>query len=318
MPTPIQVLSHDVVMERVESGLIIPMDAGEGLRVVDCGDDRGLTADYYDMRVQALGTEASPGRYYGASSGIALGALSTFAAEHGDQAVTEFVEDFSPEGFVNFASDLSDRAHGLEQSVELNQHSAEGNEQNPIELADHKHCNNPLGCAFATFMGAVMHEAAQARQIEEAHDILSAAGTDLPIREAAEGLAIMRRHIPEDFGIHRGALHFAQTKSGLHTPVAIHEGKHAPNEKTALVVDLAGYRSNANRHVESGLPRYHHTPGLASELMPRLMPEVRLDPRLLEATGMLLGASTRLALSGAENPDSLRVEVIPPEYAAVA
>lgn len=316
--TPIEVLDLDVIMHRSESGLIVPMHQESGLTVVDCADDRGLTPDYYARRIYEKGSEVSPGRYFGAASGIAVASLITYAAEHGDAAVTEFVRDYSAEGFVDFASDLSDRAFSLPGSIEINQHSDNTKEQNPIELGDHKTCEDPLGCAFATKLGAVMFGADKPGQIQEAKEITAVSGINLPIDEAAEGIRIMQRHIPEDFGVHRGALHHAQTRSSRHTPIAIHKGQHAPNEQARLVVDMAGYRSNANRNNQAGLNRYHHTPGIPGELLPRIMPEIRLDPRLLEATGLLLGASTRLALSGAQTPHDLKVEVIPPEFAKQA
>ena len=315
--TPIEVLEQNVVWERTEQGLMSPMEQGFGLRIVDCGDDRGLTPDYYAKRVEFLGSDVNPGRYYGAASGVAIAALITFAAEYGDKAVTRFVGDYSSEGFVDFASNLSDRAH-RQHRVELNQHSSAHKEQNATELGNHKTVEDPLDCKFATALGAVLLGANKEWQISEAKNILIETGTDLPIAAAAEGITILQQHIPENFGIHRGALHHAQTRSGRHTPVAIHKGHHAANDQAALVVDLAGYRSNANRHNERQLYRYHHTPGLASELLPKLMPEIKLDPIILEATGLLLATSTRLALSGAETPAALKIEVIPAEYSQVA
>ena len=317
--TQITVLDAASILERQESGLIIPMHSDAGLEVVDCSDDRSLTADYYLQRTEQYGHEVSPGRYFGAASGIAVASLITFAAENGETAVTRFIDDFSPEGFVDYAANLSDRAHKLPGgSVELNQHSDDSKEQNTIELGDHKDRDDPLGCKFATALGAVLLGADKNGQVAEAQNVLSAVGSDLPVNEAADGIRILQKYIPGDFGIHRGALHYSQTRTARHTPVAIHEGQHAPNQDAHLTVDLAGYRSNANRHNDAGLYRYHHTPNLAVELISKLIPEIKLDPRLLEATGLLLGASTRLALSGAQAPTDLRIEVIPAEFRVAA
>ncbi len=316
--TPIDVLERETVDFRAASGLIIPMHESRGLRIVDCADDRGLTADYYSIRTDYFQEEVSPGRYFGAASGVALAALITIAAERGDAAMQQFVNDFRPEGFVDFASNLSDRANKLSKNVQLNQHSDDSKESSKVELADHKECENPLGCAFAHKMGAILLGANQSWQVTEARNILTETGSNLPIESAIEGITIMQRHINPDFSIHRGALHYSQTKTPRHTPVAIHEGHHAANEKTALVIDMAGYRSNANRHNNIGLPRYHQTLDIPVELMPNLMPEIKLNPSILKAAGLLLATSTRLALSGANTPGALRIEVIPADYKRAA
>jgi len=316
--TPIVILDDETVTERVESGLMVPMHAGSGLRIVDCSDDRGVTSDFYELRLDQFGADISPGRYFGAVTGIASTAIIAFAAEHGDRAVTQFVKDYTPEGFVDFAANISDRAHQLDSPIEINQHSDDTKEQNTLELRDHKVCDEPLGCKLATSLGAVLLGATQPWQINETRNVIDAVGIDLPLEAATEGMTIIRRHIPKDFGIHRGALHHAQTRSSRYTPIAIHEGKHAPNEQAKLVIDMAGFRSNANRHNQNNLPRYHHTPGLAVEILAQVIPEVHLDPRITEAVGLLLAQSTRLALSGNNTPTALGIEIIPQELSQVA
>jgi hypothetical protein len=103
-----------------------------------------------------------------------------------------------------------------------------------------------------------------------------------------------------------------------HLPHTILKGDAVQNERTAMVIDMAGYRSNAARGVSAGLPRYHHTPGIAAGELPELLPEYKLDAALLEASGLLLGAATRETLSGPDSPGALRTEVIPHEYALTA
>jgi hypothetical protein len=163
----------------------------------------------------------------------------------------------------------------------------------------------------------VLHGTSQEWQNDEAEQIQAEVGTNLPLEAAVEGLRILQRNIPKKFGIHRGALHHAQTRSGRILPIAMHEGHHAPNDQTALVIDMAGWRSNANKHNEAKLPRYHHSVHLAGDVLEKIFPEGNLDKELLAATSLLLATSTRFALSG-EQPDSLKVEVIPPEYAQAA
>ena len=139
----------------------------------------------------------------------------------------------------------------------MNQHSDDSKERNPVELGDHKTCEDPLGCKFATNLGAVIVGASMPEQVAEARVVASVAGLSLPIDEAAEGLRIIQKHVPAGFGVHRGALHHAQTRSSKHTPIAIHQGHHAPNEQARLINDLAGFRSNANASTRR---LYRYTP----------------------------------------------------------
>lgn len=314
----ILVLEPTEVNDRISQGLMTPLQTGHGLEVIDCADDRDLTTDYLEERFGKFGHEISPGRFYGGASGIAISGLIAFAAAHGEKAISSLIRDYSVEGFVDFASDLSDRAFSLDQKIVINQHSDNGKERNPITLGEKHDCHEDLGCAFATNLGFILHSAGLEDQFDESGRILSEVGSSLPLTEAREGIDILARHIPESFGVKRETLRFAREKRRLYTPVAIHAGHHAPNEDAALVVDLAGYRSNVNRHNDAGLARYHHTPDLANEVLSKVIPEIKFDPELLAASGLLLGASTRRALSGEANPYSLGIEVIPPELKLVA
>lgn len=314
--TEITILPQNTVLERQEQGLWVPTREGRGLQVVDCSDDRPLTDAYYAQRTTSYGVEIYPGRYFGAASGVALAGLVAFAAEHGERAVKDFVTEFSAEAFTDFAADLSDRAM-KRGHIELNQHSAEGNEENDLHLANHTQCENGLGCAFAALMGKLLHGTGNAWEQDEADRVNSELGATLELTAAKEGLAIMQRYIPEDFGIHRGALHHAQTRSPKFLPLAMHKGHHADPADTAVVIDLAGYRSNANRHTAAGVPRYHHTPSMADTVLRSAMPEMKLDPKIIQAAGVLLGCATRKALSG-EDPASLKIELIPEEYSSAA
>ena len=314
--TEITLLPLDTVTDRQESGLIVPMQEGTGLQVVDCGDDRSLTTNYNNLRISGYGETVFPGRYFGGASGVALSALIALATQNGERSMQSFIAEFSAEGFTDFATDLTNKAT-KRSGVELNQHSAEDNEENDLTIGDHKSCEKGLGCAFVANLGAVLHGADQEWQSSEARRIQAEVGTDLPIEAAIEGVRILQKNITESFGIHRGALHHAQTRSGRILPIAMHEGHHAPNAETALVVDMAGWRSNANRHNDAKLPRYHHSVNLASELLGKIFPEGKLDSSVTAAASLLLATSTRFALS-ADKPDGLRVELIPQEYSVAA
>lgn len=308
--TAITVLSSDEIGQRTEWGLMVPLYGGRGLRLVDCGDDRGPTAASLAARRRRFDGDVMPARYFGAASGLALATLATIALQNGEGAVRQYMDGVSPAGFLGVATALSDRTFGR-FGIDLNQHSDDTREKNPLTLGDPSTCTEPLGCKFNAALGAVLLGANQPFQVAEARAVASEGGIDLPITEAAEGITIMQGLIPITFGIDRPTLHAVHANTGRHTPLVILEGQHAPNHQAQLVVDLAGYRFDANTHNGAGLNRYAHTPRVASELLPKLVDDFTLDPRLLQAVGLLLGQSTRLALSGTETPTALGIEVIP-------
>lgn len=320
--TEITILTPETVAERKKRGLWVPMDSGIGLKEVDCGDERPLTEENYAVRNDGYGEVVYPGRLYGGVAGVGVAALMAVAVEQGDTAMRSFVREFSPEGLADFFAVLSDRAD-KRMGVKLNHHSAEDNELHPVVLGKHQELDTDLGCKFEAALGAVCSLSINPYATNEAKRIQSTVGNPGAhslVEAAKEGASILNDVLNPDFvGIGRDVIHHAQTKSGLAVPVTILKGHHAKNEDTALVIDFAGYRSNANLHMEAGLPRYHHSPQIV-QIFEKLMPEIRIqDPKLLEAASLILATATRLALSGGEaSPADLAIEVIPEESAAAA
>jgi hypothetical protein len=315
----ITILDQADVEQRTQEGLWVPMNAGSGLQEVDCGDERSLTKENYQQRNNEYGEIVYPGRHFGGVAGIGNAALIALAVEQGEESLKRFVREFSPEGLVDFLATISDTAD-KQLKIKLNHHSAAGNEMNPLTLGDHKELNTDLGCKFEAAFGAVNALATTKFTELEARHIAEASIRSLrdQLDAAVEGARVVARLIAPEFGIGRGAIHHAQTRSNKAVPVTILEGDHAANPNTAVVIDLAGYRSNANLHVEAGTPRYHHTPQIA-ELFNELIPETKTDPNLLRAASLLLATSTRYALSGGDtSPTALRIEVVPPELANIA
>lgn len=315
--TPISIVNFAEFQERRERRYLENLHAGPGLEAIDCADDRNLTAAMYRQRAERFNHHVIPGRVFGAASGYALGTLITLAAQLDEKQLAGFVRDYSAEAFVDFAADISDRAHN-KLGQDLVQHSGELNEQDPLHISDSKELVNPLGCAFALNAGLVAINCGRQDVTAEAERVQATAGITKPLQSVQRGAQILANYLPEGFGVHRGALVHAVKKSPLYTPTAIVSGPHAPNIEAAVDYDFAGVRSDAAAHNTAGIHRYHHTPLLIAEQVPKLLPEFKLDPDLLYAAGILMGAATRYALSGPERPHDLRVGVIPQEYANVA
>jgi hypothetical protein len=340
----IKPLDYPDFSRRKEAGLLIPFHAGNGIRVVDCGDDRPLTAEFESMiravdfsspinpdlfhidvdayKTQGLiafGTKKSPGRIFGGVDGLAITVLAHIVSSVGIKELSHFMRTYTVEGLVDFAADLSDRASKLDPDnrMILNHHSAHGNEGNPKKI-NNRSCDDPVGCAFAHSIGKLLHSANLEFVVNEAELVTQAVGSELPINEAVSCIRGLKEVLPENLSIHRGAILHAQKIQGKFVPVAMHEGLHTPNDQTALVIDMAGYKANARRAVNEFLPRYHHSITLPQEILPKVMPEAEFDPNLLQAISLLLALATRRALSGESTPNDLRIEIIPPEFAKAA
>lgn len=316
--TPVSAIPMENFAERVESGLLVPMGEGQGLKVVDCGDVRPLTEAAESQRRDIHGEEVVPGRYFGGSLGLGAATLITVAAQTGERFMDSFLDDYGPGVFAAFSADLSARAEAERDGLEFHLHSANGNEASETDVDLDQPPEIPLGCKFATYLGAVLMLAGDERALQEAEAVASITGRELPLDEAREGARILGKHLPPAFAVGRDALRHAAEHGRGHMPHTVLKGDAVANSKTAVVIDMADYRSSAARHLEAGLPRYHHTPGIAASELPGLLPEYRLDPGLLAASSLLLGTATREALSGPETPHELGMEVIPHEYALAA
>jgi hypothetical protein len=302
--------------ERVESGLLVPMHAGEGLTVVECGDHRELTDESLEIRKETIGDVDATGRYFGSEIGLAASALIALAAQIGSEKIHQFVEEYSARGFMEFATDLSERAHRRQDGLFLVNHSAESNEGNPSTLSDGSNeQETDLGCKLATYLGYVLHSATEDSTLQHAQFIESSIGREgLPLGEVQEGAVILAQYFTDEFGITRGALQHAKSEMPHHGPTAILKDSDRPIGEISIVHDMAGFRSSARRHHRSGIPRFHHTPKIASETIPVLLEEFAPDPLLLEASGSLIGSATHKTLEDKTGHRPIQSEIIPPEY----
>lgn len=307
----IEVLRDSEISERIQMGALAPYDEiGPGFRVIDCGDERPLTEGHI-LEHSSL-RDDDPARFYGAASGLAIVAITHLATPENAPFLRNFGRIHTAEGFVDFASDLAKSAKELDSPVTIFQHSADANEGTDTGLADHKTCDAVIGCAFAHNLGFVVHSSAFEESVKEARDIASAVGIQLPIDEALLRIERLGEIVPSDLSVHRGALHHAQTR-GAHPdlPIAMHTGSHFPNHSTAVVFDFVGFKANANRAVEVGVPRYHHSVDIPSIILPEILPDFSFeDVDVLRAISLLYGTATRRALSGQNTPHALRVEAI--------
>lgn len=311
----IEVLNDSTIMERRELGLLVPMDVEPGLQIIDCGDDRPLTFEYWQTRRKQYGNDVVPGRYFGTVNGIALTGLIELASSMGGQGIKDYLEQY-PEGFVGFAADLSQRASDLEENpIEAGTHSADGNEQNPHGLTekDTSECQAALGCAFAAHLGVILCNSMASDQKREAIHISQYCDiSSVNIGMAIDGIRALCEAIPKDYGVSRQAVKSASERYKT-PPTVMHAGSHADNQSNRLTLDFGGFRSDATTAFNNNLARYHHTPSLAPTVLSRTMSEFsESEPNDLIAASLLLAVSTRRALSP-NDPDALKVEIILPE-----
>lgn len=307
----LDVIPDQILTERRESGLLVPFQGGEvaSLQVIDCGDVRPLTDAVAEERRSIYG-DVVPARYFGGKTGLATTAMATIMTEHGSLAVTELIDHYGSDAIATFAADLGDRANNVPGMPAMHDHSDTVSEGNSRKLAHEHNKDDPLGCKFATFLGIVVMNSASPEALEETKRIRSITGEDLPIESVHESLVELTNIIPADTSISRAAMHRNVHQRGGH--FAVLEHVEIPSEQVGVVIDLAGYRSDARRHLESGNPRFHHSVGVAELLRP-LLPEMDLDPKVLRASGLLIGVGTRMTL-----PNRPKAELIPAEMSAAA
>ncbi len=316
---PIRILQPHEISQREEQGLMVDMTAGNGLKVIDCGDFRHLTDGAAQEREEKYGPGIVPARFYGAASGIVMAGLIAVGAQNGEAAVKEILGDKRPEeAFMRLAAKL---AHvGLSQNgLVFNQHSAASNEGNPLSIApSSEKLTSPLGCKFNAYLGVILGKTDETISVTEARVIRSLTGmTVLPLEDAAQGAAIVREFLPENASVTRSMLNQFRIEPAKSVPTTLLEDSDIEISRIAQVIDLHGYRSDAKAHMGAGIPRFHHTPAIAR--LAAIMQEFSfVDRRLLNASALILGTTTRLVLSGADSPYALRTEVIPPEYRRAA
>jgi hypothetical protein len=312
--TNLRLLPQPEVIQRTESGLISPIGIEDSWNVVECGDVRKHTEPSRQQSIRIHGGEVLPGRYFGATSGLAVTALMSIAAQLGEGQLKNFIAEYSQDALVNFAVDLSERANQV--GTELTQHTANGNEGNDFDLAP-EHNHGPVGCKFNALGGFVLYKSISESTFSEASRISSITGVELPLQEALAGGQILSQYLQPDFAVTRSSLKKADVSpTNPARRLTVLDGPGYGNEETAVVIDMGRYKASAAAHIQAGIPRYHHTPEIAADMLSNLMPEFRLERPLVTAAALLIGSGTRHALSGEKTPYDLPVEIIPPEYSA--
>jgi hypothetical protein len=310
----IHAMPRPIFDERTESGLYVPMEAGDGLKVVDCGDRRGLSAAAAQHREDILGSNIVPGRFFGAASGMAATAILGLIAQTGGSPIATRTGRHA-EVFMDFAADIADRAtqHGLV----LNQHSSTRVEGNSSHFNQSLRPDEEIDCAFLTSLGAIAHGMKNPSVQAEVGFIQSLTGQNLPTDEIFEGALALTAILPENLVVHRGAVLHPAHRQGKRTPFVVLDGETSPNDTVGVIYDLTGVRSDARTTTAAGLSDYHHTISLPGDILPKLMPELKLNPNLLAAAALVIGVSTRQALETAK-AHPLPANVIPAEYASAA
>lgn len=310
--TQVTILNEHTISERIQTGLITPYEDVSVLNYLDCGDDRGLTTPMAANRRERH-DDVMPGRLFGAACGLGIASLTSLVVSEGESSLKQFGRRISAETLADIGADIADKGHSL-FGMDINQHSADGNEGSDSCFAEPKRVKGPLGCKYADAIGAVVQLAGSKEVVSEAHRINRLSGAGLDIGKTAEAFAVLGRRIQPSTSIHRGAVRFAVSKAGLYAPQTLVAGQHADNEITKVVFDMDGYASDAQAHIDADMPRYHHTPRLAADILPTIFPSFA-EPGPVSAASLVLGAATRRALSGTE-PHALGIEIIPATQAA--
>lgn len=317
MNTPLlatEIMPREVFDERIESGLYVPMQNGSGLKVVDCGDRRGLSDTAALYRANVLGEGIVPGRLFGAASGMAATALLSLVVQSEGAAIATR-RDRHAEVFMDFAADIADRA--AKNQLTINQHSSTNVEGNTPHFNLSLDPGDPVDCAFLQSLGVIIHRMKAPDVREELDVIKSLTGQNLPTDEILDGAAAISKVLPEDLAVHRGAVLHPMQSQSKRTPLVVLDGNTAPSGPVKVIYDLAGVRSDARRNSSAGLNDYHHTTSLPGNILPELMPELRLDVDLLAAAALVIGVSTRQALEAAK-AHALPATIIPAEYRLAA
>lgn len=295
------VIDLESFRDRRNSGLYVAIDQGP-ITDIYCGDERIETPPFREKNV-------TPARFFGGSSGQALAAATSLVMSHGEAPVRRIFRDYGAEAFVDLAADISHGAHAA-TGVNIHQHSAEGAERNPHQLASPVE-TDPLGCKFNAALGVVAMIGSDVEQLGDQLDrIHTVTGTDSSrgdTRLAQESLGIVLSILGgPDVAVTRGHLHHSLTRTDRVTPFVMLAGDHAPNDQTSVVLDLAGYKAVPS--LED--PAYHHTPELSNMVLPNALPEFQFEQRTLTAAGIVIGAATQRGLGVP------RMDIIPADIAA--
>jgi len=309
----ITVLSPETITARTDAGLILPGVLAQkdtenlgGITskfwVVDCGDDRHLSAESFGKRRDAFGEDVLTEGYFGGAAGVAVIDLASRIAMFG---VEETKKHHMHTDIGSLAIDISSELK--KQKVILNLHSdenKEGNGQTIIHTGD-------LGCAFMAMVAQLVGKMGETDTVEEAQEISQAAGQNLPLNEATKTFRHTADLLGPTYQIEKSELVKGIQNYRAPVPVIL-AGSHADPKAAAVYVsfDPHGIRTHNYKHSLNGMPRYTHSV-TAPERFLTFMEGRKYsatDIELLQAQSLLLGVATTRALRGASN--GLPYEVI--------
>ncbi len=296
------VIDLSAFRKRQENGLYEPI-ADTQIEHIYCGDDREPTQPY-----QMSHGEMVPGRYFGGASGLAVATLTSLVMMHGEAPVRRILRDYGVNAFVDLAADIAHGAYSS-QGTSVHQHSAEGAEDHPENLAHPEHPNE-LGCKFNAALGAVMFIGSDVKiigdQLDEVHELTGTFQDRRDSQIAQESIGVVMDLLGgSDVAVQRGHLAHVMSRGNRHTPFVMLAGHHANPHETSVVLDMAGYKAKPTNDD----PTYHHTPAIAAKLLPESLPEFRFDERCLRASGIVIGLATQRGLGVP------KMHVIPQEFA---
>ncbi|MDB5161049.1 MAG: hypothetical protein JWO96_429 [Candidatus Saccharibacteria bacterium] len=274
----------------------------EGLLMLGCGDDRGVS---HASRKQLEEKEGLPAdqphlRYFGGAPGLTRMAITTFISQYGLRRLDKLTQG---KDFLAFSEEFNNlAAHNA--NVILTAHSAVQNELNDSEL--NPLSTAPLACAYALNMGEVSH--------------IAGYNSDVRKLSAAEFKSLFGPHaVPENIDIAAEAnRQFSKTELGeqprkfsitrtnlltMGTPTMLLKGDHAKSHETFLLANFSLDRlTDPDAAVEAGRPYYGIDFTHTAEVIMKSLPDQKLDPELLLANMMLDVAATRAALAAHDGP----------------
>jgi hypothetical protein len=272
-----------------------------GLIMLGCGDDRGIThASSRHLQKEGLPVDIPYIRYFGGAYGITRVSMVAATAQLGPRAL----EKISPQGnFIKSAAEIS-RLATKRAKVIPTAHSAVKGEENRATL--NPDSTHPLSCAYAFNIGQVAHITAHNEGVQRltAMEYAALFGPDSAI-DNIEAAAEANRQFgisefgeqPQEFSIDRSTL----LSTG--TPTMLLHGEHAASGDTFLLANFSTDKlTDPNAAQDIGRPYYAIDFTHTAETIMLALPEARLDPELLFAVMLLDVNATRTALAAHDGP----------------
>lgn len=294
-------LMRDVLIEEADEEIETTLrERPEGLVLLGCGDDRGITR----ASAAALENKGFPGkepyiRYFGGAYGMARVALVAEAMQLGTKSLKELMRR---EDYINYTALMSSLAAKNAEVIPA-AHSAVSSEQNKAEL--NPESKNHIACAYAFNVGEITYIAGHSKKVqrltqEEYRALFGPLADPHEIELAAEAnrdfASLVLGDQSREYSIDRTEL-FA-----MRVPTMILRGSHAKSEDTFLLANFSTDKlTDPNAAIEIDRPYYAIDFTQTAEVIIKSRPEVKYSPEVLFATMMLDVCATRAALAAHDN-----------------